>query len=228
MVPPGIDFFVVAFGLFKAGVVPVMVDPGMGLKRMLRCLAEGKPKGLVGVLRAHLASYIVPRYFLTLKKRVALGMAIRKGTLSLKAELSKAAVSGSAPAEPVLAPTKACDPAAVLFTSGATGPAKGAVYTHSMFLAQVGLIRDSFGISEGGVDLATFPLFSLFSAALGITAVIPNMNPVKPGSADPKKIVSAIEEEKATSLFASPALLSVLANHASETGLKLSTLTRVI
>ena len=175
-----------------------------------------------------MASYIVPRYFLTLKKRVALGMAIRKGTLSLKAELSKAAVSGSAPAEPVLAPTKACDPAAVLFTSGATGPAKGAVYTHSMFLAQVGLIRDSFGISEGGVDLATFPLFSLFSAALGITAVIPNMNPVKPGSADPKKIVSAIEEEKATSLFASPALLSVLANHASETGLKLSTLTRVI
>ncbi|MDR3203940.1 MAG: AMP-binding protein, partial [Deltaproteobacteria bacterium] len=33
MVPCNPDFFVVIFGLFKAGLVPVMVDPGMGLKR---------------------------------------------------------------------------------------------------------------------------------------------------------------------------------------------------
>jgi acyl-CoA synthetase (AMP-forming)/AMP-acid ligase II len=202
-----------------------MVDPGMGLKRMLRCLAEGRPQGLVGVRLAHLASFVLPRFFKTIKRRATLGRALTRGTLSLRTELIKGAVSPPRAPAPT---TIASDPAAVLFTSGATGPAKGAVYTHAMFLAQVGLIRHGFGIADGGVDLATFPLFSLFSAALGLTAVIPNMNPTKPGSADPKKIVSAIEDEKATSLFASPALLSVLSTHARETGLKLSGLTRVI
>ena len=225
MVPTGLDFFVVVFGLFKASLVPVMVDPGMGLKRMLRCLAEGRPRGLVGIKLAHLASFVLPRFFKTIKRRVTLGVALTRGTLSLRSELVKGALN---PPEAPKPATVASDAAAVLFTSGATGPAKGAIYTHSMFMAQVGLIRHGFGMADGGVDLATFPLFSLFSSALGLTAVIPNMNPVKPGSADPWKIISAIEEEGATSLFASPALLSVLSSHAKETGTKLPGLTRVI
>jgi acyl-CoA synthetase (AMP-forming)/AMP-acid ligase II len=120
------------------------------------------------------------------------------------------------------------DTAAILFTSGATGPAKGTIYTHSMFRAQVTLLAQTFELSDGGVDLATFPLFSLFSSALGLTAVIPNMNPIKPGQADPRRIISAIQQEKATSMFASPALLSRLAFFAKEHSLSFSLLKSVI
>ncbi|MDR1656568.1 MAG: AMP-binding protein [Deltaproteobacteria bacterium] len=222
MVPPGPDFFIVIFGLFKAALVPVMVDPGMGLKRMLMCLAEGRPKGLVGVNLAHLASLIMPRFFTSIRHRVSLGRTFGWGGQSLKKILT------SPPGPFALPETLAGDTAAILFTSGATGPAKGTIYTHSMFLAQVGLIRHVFGLTEGGVDLATFPLFSLFSAALGLTSVTPNMNPIKPGQADPRRLISAIDGEKATSMFASPALLTVLARHAKAENLTFRTLKRVI
>ena len=44
MVTPGVEFFVLTFALFKAGAVPVMVDPGMGLKNLKACLAEAEPE----------------------------------------------------------------------------------------------------------------------------------------------------------------------------------------
>ncbi|MCA1784593.1 MAG: AMP-binding protein, partial [Desulfobacteraceae bacterium] len=37
MVPPGMDFFIIIFAMFKLGAVPVVVDPGMGINRMLQC-----------------------------------------------------------------------------------------------------------------------------------------------------------------------------------------------
>ncbi|MDR0354474.1 MAG: AMP-binding protein [Deltaproteobacteria bacterium] len=224
MVPQGPDFFVVIFGLFKAGLVPVMVDPGMGLKRMLSCLAEAKPQGLVGTKLAHMASLIMPRYFAGIKHRVTLGRTFFWGGDSLAALLTRSGPAENA--EP--APTLADDPAAVLFTSGATGPAKGTIYTHSMFRAQVKLIDETFALGKDGADLSTFPLFSLFTSALGLTAVIPNMNPAKPGSADPKKIIQTINEEKCTSIFASPALLMRLAGYVKDNDLKFPTLNRAI
>ncbi|MDR1296523.1 MAG: AMP-binding protein [Deltaproteobacteria bacterium] len=225
MAPPGPDFFVTIFGLFKAGLVPVMVDPGMGLKKMLSCLAEGQAAGLVGVKLAHLASLILPRYFVGLKYRLTIGRPLFWGGDSLAALLAK---GDRGPEGALPAPTLASDTAAVLYTSGATGPAKGTIYTHSMFRAQVGLIGGAFEMRDGGVDLSTFPLFSLFTSALGLTAVIPNMNPVKPGSADPRKLTQTIVEEKCTSVFASPALLSRLAGYLRENDVKLELLDRVI
>jgi acyl-CoA synthetase (AMP-forming)/AMP-acid ligase II len=225
MAPPGSDFFVVIFGLFKAGLVPVMVDPGMGLKRMLLCLSESRPKGLVGVKLAHLTSLIMPRYFTGIKHRVTFGGRLLWGGQTVKDMLADS-LGDSAPPAP--AETKAQDTAAILFTSGATGLAKGTVYTHAMFRAQVALIKETFGLMEGGVDLATFPLFSLFSSALGLTAVIPNMNPIKPGKTDPKKLIAAINEENCSSVFASPALLARLAAYAKDNDLKFGRLKRVI
>ncbi|MDR1109770.1 MAG: AMP-binding protein [Deltaproteobacteria bacterium] len=225
MVPPGPDFFVVIFGLFKAGLVPVMVDPGMGLKRMLLCLSESRPRGLVGVKLAHLASLIMPRYFSSLRHRVTLGRRLFWGGQTFQEML--AGPRGDGPLPPP-AETRAGDAAAILFTSGATGLAKGTIYTHAMFRAQVEAIGRIFDLADGGVDLATFPLFSLFSSALGLTAIIPNLNPVKPGQTDPRKMVQTLRDERCTSIFASPALLARLAAYARENGVSFPHLRRVI
>ncbi|MDR1577920.1 MAG: AMP-binding protein [Deltaproteobacteria bacterium] len=207
MVPMGLDFFITVFALFKARLAPVMVDPGMGLKRMLLCLSEGKPRGIIGVPRAHLACVLWPKYFVTVKKRVVLGrFPSLFGLKNFKKLLT---------GYPLLPErkTSAEETAAILFTSGATGPAKGAVYTHAMFRAQVESIAANFGFKFGGVDMATFPLFALFAPALGLTSVIPNMNPIKPGQADPKKLIHSLVSEKCDSLFGSPALLARLAEY---------------
>ncbi len=52
MVKPGLDFFALVFALFKAGVVPVLIDPGMGLSSVGRCLREAAPELFFGIPRA--------------------------------------------------------------------------------------------------------------------------------------------------------------------------------
>jgi acyl-CoA synthetase (AMP-forming)/AMP-acid ligase II len=219
---PGIDFYVVIFALFKAGLIPVMVDPGVGARRALQCLAESRPQGLVGIPLAHAASLIFPGYFKNVRTRVTLGRTLGWGGSTVLKLLRK----GAPLINPV--PTLASDPAAILFTSGATGPPKGVLYTHAMFRAQVEAIRNNFPLPPGGVELVTFPLFGLFTPALSMTSVIADMNSAKPAQADPAKLVSSLSANKVTSLFASPALLRRLAPYCREKKIVLSGLKSVI
>ena len=101
------------------------------------------------------------------------------------------------------------DVAAILFTSGSTGAPKGAVYSHGNFAAQVQALREVYGIEPGEIDLPTFPLFALFAPALGMTAVIPDMDFTRPGCVDPDKITRAeLRAYCVTTMFGSPALLN--------------------
>ncbi len=55
MLTPGLDFFAMFFALFKAGAVPVLIDPGIGIKPLKTCLAEAKPEAFIGVTKAQIA-----------------------------------------------------------------------------------------------------------------------------------------------------------------------------
>jgi acyl-CoA synthetase (AMP-forming)/AMP-acid ligase II len=119
------------------------------------------------------------------------------------------------------------EPAAILFTSGSTGIAKGAVYTHGNFAAQVESLKATYGIEPGEIDLCTFPLFALFGPALGMTAVIPDMNASRPATLDPRKAIAQIRQFGVTNLFGSPAVIRRLAEWC-EQPLPTLTLRRVI
>ncbi|MDL2330167.1 AMP-binding protein [Desulfosarcina sp. OttesenSCG-928-A07] len=222
MVTPSLDFFTLVFALFKAGAVPVIVDPGMEPKRMLECLAESRAEAMIGIPKAHVLRVSSPKYFRSVRITVTVGTRWFWGGASL-AQLR------AQEWEPYpLVRATPDEVAAILFTTGSTGPPKGVFYTHSVFNAQIQSIRDHFSITPEDIDLPTFPLFALFDPALGMTAVIPDMDPTQPAKADPKKIIEAVINQGVTTMFASPALLNGVGRYGQEAGIKLPSLKRVI
>jgi acyl-CoA synthetase (AMP-forming)/AMP-acid ligase II len=216
MVRPGLPLIASVFALFKTGAVPVVIDPGMGLRSFLACVERSRPRALVGIPLAQLLSRLFRRAFSGLSARVGVAS-------SLTARISGPGVPAAEPA--AAAPG---DLAAVLFTSGSTGAPKGVCYEHGMFDAQVSLIGRTYGIEPGEVDLPLLPLFALFNPALGMTSVIPEIDPRRPADLDPAKIVQAIRQESVTNSFGSPTLWGKIAAHCRERGHLLPSLRRVL
>jgi olefin beta-lactone synthetase len=207
MVRPTPEFFLLMFALFKAGAVPVLVDPGIDRRALRQCLDEARPQAFVGVPLAMAA-----RALLGWARSATVRITTGARAWFADATLAEVERAGSG-AGPQLAATDADETAAILFTSGSTGVPKGVVYRHRHLSAQVDMLRSAFAIAPGGVDLPTFPPFALFDPALGLTSVIPDMDPTRPARADPRRLVEAIERFGVTRLFGSPALMRVLADH---------------
>ncbi|MBU8849003.1 MAG: AMP-binding protein [Desulfobacterales bacterium] len=222
MVTPGMEFFITIFAMFKVGVVPVVVDPGMGIDRMLQCLEQGKPKAFIGIEKAHILRKLKPGFFKSVKHWVTVGKRWFWGGYTLDQLMTQTD-------EPYpKARTTRDETAAIVFTTGSTGPAKGVVYTHGNFEAQIKQIQEHFQIDPDEIDLPTFPLFALFDPILGMTAVIPDMDPTKPALVDSRKIIEAVENHGVTNMFASPALLNRVGKFGKENNIKLPSLRRVI
>ena len=222
MVPPSLDLFALTFGLFKAGIVPVMVDPGMGLGNLKACLAEAEPQAFIGIPKAHAARVILGWGKRTIRLLVTAGRRLFWGGTTL-ARLRAGTKEFMQPVD-----TREDEVAAILFTSGSTGVPKGAVYTHGNFLAQVERLKETYGIEPGEIDLPTFPLFALFDPGLGMSAVIPDMDPTRPANVDPRKIFTAIQKYGVTDTFGSPALLHRVGSYGAAHNVTLPTLRRVI
>jgi acyl-CoA synthetase (AMP-forming)/AMP-acid ligase II len=220
MVPPSLEFFALTFALFKVGAVPVLIDPGMGIKNLERSIAEAAPAAFYGSPRALLARLIL-RW-----GRKSIRIASSPSWLA-RARISP--LDSALPTEPYpIARTRPDETAAILFTSGSTGPPKGAVYTHAIFAAQVEILRNLYGIAPGEIDLCTFPLFALYAPALGMTAIIPEMDATRPAQVKPARIFEAIEAFGVTNLFGSPALIRRVGEAGAKRGMRLPTLRRVI
>lgn len=225
MVKPGLDFFALVFALFKLEAVLVAVDPGMGIENLGKCLEEAEPEAFIGIASAQTARVSLGWAKKTIHKTVLVGSNALLSPFATDLNKIKSLAKQSKRAS---VETKATDVAAILFTSGSTGVPKGVVYTHANFTAQVAALKELYDIQAGEVDLATFPLFALFSPALGMTSIIPDMDFTKPGSVDPVKIVNAITQYKCTTMFGSPALLNRVGKWAEHKELKLPSLKRVL
>ena len=207
MVRPSMAFVCLTFALFQLGAVIILIDPGMGYKNLLRCIGSVRPDFLVGIPQAILFSQIFRGPFATVRKRIMVGRAWWLPYKPLEPLL---------PVESAALPryqAAASDPAAIIFTTGSTGPPKGVTYTHGIFHAQLRMIRDHYRIGRGEVDQPGFPLFGLFATALGAKAVIPDMDPTRPALVDPEKFVRTLLAHQVTYSFGSPAIWNVVSRY---------------
>lgn len=217
MVKPGRELILLTFALFKMGAVPIVIDPGMGLKNFLKCVSHTQPDVLLGIPLAQAISRVFFRPFASVKKRLSVsprGLARALGTFAGR-DFS-------------IAETQPDELAAILFTSGSTGPPKGVCYEHAMFEAQVAMIREQYQIEPKEVDLPMLPIFALFNPAMGMTTVVPEMNPSRPAAVDPAKIVQAIQQNEVTNSFGSPVLWKKIGRYCESEKITLPSIRRIL
>ena len=53
-VNPGPGLIIWAFALFRIGAIPVVIDPGMGIRSFLSCIQRTQPEAMVGISKAFL------------------------------------------------------------------------------------------------------------------------------------------------------------------------------
>jgi len=222
LVPPGTEFITFTFALLKAGAVVVLIDPGMGRRNMLRCLTEAQPEGFVTIPMGQAVRWWFRDRFPKSRLLITVGGRGTWGGVTAH-QLRSMTVS---PRQ--IVDTARFPQAAIIFTTGSTGPAKGVLYTHENFIHQVTALRAFYDIRPGGVDVPCFPLFALFNLAMGVTTVFPRMNAARPAQVRPSRIVRAIRDWNADQAFASPAVWNVVGRFCEKHHVTIPSLMRVL
>ena len=220
-VAPGADFLALSYAVMGRGAVPVFIDPGMGIDAVLACIREAEPTGFIGMPKAHLLRLKAADLFRSLRFCVVASRFPLFGATRLRDLLRPA----GEPPMPI--PRQADDTALVAFTSGATGRPKGVVFTNRMLTEQLAVFRSQFGFRSGEQDLPLLPVFSLFTAALGVGSIFPPFNPSRPLALVPARIIRVMQDLGNETSFGSPTLWSKLAEHCRLTGASLPKLRRV-
>jgi acyl-CoA synthetase (AMP-forming)/AMP-acid ligase II/pimeloyl-ACP methyl ester carboxylesterase len=203
LVPPGVDLTVCLYACWKMGAVAVVADAGLGLRGMGRALQSAAPDYLIGIPKALAAARTMDWPGKRIGVETPSAPAKRAlGMWSSLGELRRLGEGRPAPPEP--GPD---DLAIVVFTSGATGPAKGVRYRHHQAQAQRDALMRIYAIEPTDRLVAAFAPFALYGPAMGISSVVPDMEITAPGSLDAAALADAASAIDATLVFASPAAL---------------------
>jgi olefin beta-lactone synthetase len=222
MVSPGLELIATTWALYRLGAVPILIDPGMGIQNLIRCIRRTKPEVIIGIPRAQWLSLTFRSSFSHLKIRVTVGGTLPFGGSNTRTYRKKALPwAGNAKVSPN-------DLAAILFTSGSTGSPKGVCYELRHFEAQVDMLKQHFGMKVGLRDLPLLPIFSLFNPAFGVTSIIARVPANKPAKLDPQHIIDLLNEHNIEHSFGAPVLWQKIIRYAQKNSLPLPSLKQVV
>lgn len=208
LIPPGVELATVLYACWRLGATPVLADAGLGARGITSALQAAAPDHLVGIPRALAAA----RALRWPGRRIATAdtpATVRRATstsLGIDELLAAGREARAGGADPLPVPHPDAD-AAIAFTSGATGPSKGVVYTHRRLEAQREALRRTYRITDDDRLVAAFAPFALYGPALGITSIVPDMDVTAPGTLTARALAQAVDDVDATMVFASPAAL---------------------
>jgi olefin beta-lactone synthetase len=193
LVPPGADLLVATYGIWRAGGTVVVADAGLGPLALRRALRGATPTWAVGTPRTLLASR-------------ALGLAPGARRAALGRWPGAVDLTGRTVTAPARLPDLAPDwVAAVVHTSGATGPAKPVRYTHGALAVQRDVVASSFAMSAGEAFTTSFAPFVVLGPALGVPCVLPDIDVRRPADLDHDRLAAACARAPVGVAWLSPA-----------------------
>jgi olefin beta-lactone synthetase len=203
LVEPSADLTAAVYAVWRAGGVIVVTDKGLGLAGMRRALRGAAVDHVVGSRRGLAAARVMGLP----SSRFVAGHPTRaeRHLLGARHTLDELELLGRSAPVPVASPADA--DCAVVFTSGATGPAKGVVYTQRQVAAQLALVRSTYRLGADDRLVAAFAPFALLGPGLGIGSAVPDVDVTAPGSLTAEALVDAVAAVDGTVVFASPAAL---------------------
>ena len=212
LVPPGPTLTAVVYACLRIGAVVVVADAGLGVRGLSRAVRGAWPDVVIGELpglsAARALGWPGMRISVARLPRASAKLLGVAHDLSEIARTGAAALrSGALPAEP--APE---DPAAILFTSGSTGHAKGVAYTHRQLSALRDVLAAHFEVSTDTGLVTGFAPFALLGPALGTRSATPDMDVSAPRTLTARAVAAAVRASDARIVFLSPAaILNVVA-----------------
>ncbi len=219
---PDVNFYAVICALFKLGAVPVLIDPGMGLRALLRCIEQARVRALIAAPALHVVRLLFRRPFASAEILVSAGGRLPLGPPSLQSLREEAD-------EPFpLAEFQGSDPAGIVFTSGSTGPPKGVIATQMLGHAQRENLREMLHVRPGMLDVQAFAAFALLDMGMGLCSVIPRIDTSRPATADPAEMVAAIQAFKPEVVFGSPIIWVRLGRYCLTHGIRLPSIRMAI
>ncbi|SDP98138.1 fatty acid CoA ligase family protein [Lentzea jiangxiensis] len=216
LAPAGPDCTALLLAIGRIGAVPVLIDPAIGPRALSRCVAATAAEAFIGVPRAHLARKLLG--WPPVKVSITVGRRWFWRGHTLAGLLAADAPKPPAPAEPG---------GLIAFTSGSTGPAKPVEYRAEHLSAQIRMASAVLDVRVGTPCLITFAPFVVAGPSLGWETVVPDVDLLRPATADPVKLIEAIRRFGVECVFTSPAALEVLSRYCTEHGIVLEQVRKV-
>ena len=227
MAPPSYGACVAGLALTRVGATTVWIDPSVGYRNVAERLRRLDVEAFVGIPLAHLGRVAFGWGPRLLAKTVVIGAPGFPGARSL-ASLRRPTTTP--PRVPAVGPD---DPAAIMYTTGSTGPAKPVLYPHRNLCNVYRLVHRTWRFDEHDgvpVDMPVFPAFFTVGLSAGGTVVVPPIDFVRQGPADvdERALLEVIRACKVQTLFASPVILEKLARLGRDEGARAPSLRTVV
>ena len=201
LVPMSPELYAVLVGLFRAGLVPTVLDPSAGRKHIDRCCELNPPAGFIGVPKAHMLRLLSGR-IRDIPHKFCVGAGWPFGR--------RLQFTDGKSIDERVADLPSEHPALMTFTSGSTGLPKAVIRSHGFLLAQHQAIEHSIQLQAGQLDLTTLPVFVLANLGSGVASVIPDCDLRKPGQIEAAPVLAQVERLGITRTAASPAFIECL------------------
>jgi len=201
LVQPGPTLSAVVYACLRIGAVVVVADAGLGIRGLTRAVRGSWPDFIIGETLGLTAARALgwPGVRISaarLPKPTA-------AALGVSYSLSEILAISADTALPL--PPGPADDAAILFTSGSTGPAKGVAYTHGQLAALRDVLATHFEVTQDSGLVTGFAPFALLGPALGTRSVTPDMDVSSPRTLTATAVAAAVRESDAGIVFLSPA-----------------------
>ncbi len=209
MFPVSVDLYALAIALIHAGMVVVLIDTGMGTRKVLAAIKDSGACAIVSLQALLKHRFWLPPLW-----------GLRKFSIDSSgfclAPVDRLNCPDGGPVE--AAPRAPDDHALITFTSGSTGRPKGADRNHRLLEAQHLALKEEFPEREDEVDMPCFPVVALHNLCCGITTLMPPVNLAAPAGADGRLVAEFARTYGVTRMSGAPAYLHRLVEHLEASG----------